>query len=94
MSEQSGSNKEQHTLTYLSRLGSNLLDSLVRKFSNPEMASRNRFMLLVSTALLLTLAILPSQQTSRHSYKIGEIATAGWKRDAQFVDGQSDQDDR
>jgi putative nucleotidyltransferase with HDIG domain len=76
MSEQSGGKREQHTLTYLSQFGSNLLDSLVRKFSNPEMARRNRSILLVSTALLLTFAILPSQQTSKISYKVGEIATS------------------
>lgn len=76
MSEQSGSKREQHTLTYLSQFGSNLLDSLVRKFSNPEMARRNRSILLVLTALLLTFTILPSQQTSKFSYKVGEIATS------------------
>ncbi|NTV48530.1 MAG: HDIG domain-containing protein [Geobacteraceae bacterium] len=74
MAEQSGSNKEQHTLTYLSQLGSNFLDSLVKKFSNPETARRNRFILLVSTALLLTFTILPSQNTSKLSYKVGDIA--------------------
>lgn len=76
MSEQSGSKREQHTLTYLSQFGSNLLDSLVRKFSNPEMARRNRSILLVSTALLLTFTLLPSQQTSKLSYNVGEIATS------------------
>ena len=76
MSEQSGSKQEQHTLKYLSQFGSNLLDSLIRMFSNPEMARRNRSILLVSTALLLTFTILPSQQTSKLSYKVGEIATS------------------
>ena len=76
MSEQSGRNQEQHTLAYLSQFGSNLLDSLIRKFSNPETARRNRFILLVSTALLLTLTILPNQHTSKISFKIGDIATS------------------
>ncbi len=76
MSEQSGSKREQHTLTYLSQFGSNMLDSLIKRFSNPETASRNRFILLVSTALLLTLTILPSQHTSSLSYKVGDIATS------------------
>jgi putative nucleotidyltransferase with HDIG domain len=76
MSEQSGNKQEQNTLAYLSQLGSNLLDSLIRKFSNPDTARRNRFILLVSTALLLTLAILPTQHTSKLSYKIGDIATS------------------
>lgn len=76
MSEQSGRNQEQHTLAYLSQFGSNLLDSLIRRFSNPETARRNRFILLVSTAVLLTFTILPSQHTSRISYKVGDIATS------------------
>lgn len=76
MSEQSGSKQEQYALTYLSQFGSNLLDTLIRKFSNPETARRNRFILLVSTALLLTLTILPNQHTSNLSYKIGDIATS------------------
>ncbi len=76
MSEQSGSKQEQHTLKYLSQFGSNLLDSLIKRVSNPETASRNRFIILVSTALLLTLTILPSQHTSTLSYKVGDIATS------------------
>ena len=76
MSEQSGRKQEQYTLTYLSQLGSNLLDSRIKKFSNPETARRNRFILLVSTALLLTLTILPSQHTSKLSYNVGNIATS------------------
>ncbi|GAC1469277.1 MAG: HDIG domain-containing protein [Desulfuromonadaceae bacterium] len=76
MSEQSGNKQELHTLRYLSQLGSNLLDSLIRKFSNPETARRNRFVLLISTALLLTLTILPNQHTSTLSYKVGDIATS------------------
>lgn len=71
-----GNKQEQHTLTYLSQLGSNLLDSLIKKFSNPETARRNRFILLVSTALLLTVTILPNQHTSKFFYKVGDIATS------------------
>ncbi|MDD2581742.1 MAG: HDIG domain-containing protein [Desulfuromonadaceae bacterium] len=76
MFKQSGGKQEQHTLTYLSQLGSNLLDSMIKKFSNPETAGRNRFILLVSTALLLTWAILPSQQITKPPYKVGDIATS------------------
>jgi putative nucleotidyltransferase with HDIG domain len=76
MSEQTGSKQEQHTLTYLSQFGSNLLDTMIKKFSNPETARRNRFILLVSTALLLTLAILPNQHIAGYSYKAGDIATS------------------
>ncbi|MDD2898144.1 MAG: HDIG domain-containing protein [Desulfuromonadaceae bacterium] len=76
MAEQSGSKQDQHTLTYLSQFGSNLLDSLIKTFSNPETARRNRFILLVTTALILTFVILPKQHTSNLSYKIGDIATS------------------
>src|SRR5665647_1790599 len=76
MSEQPGSKQEQHTLTYFSQLGSNLLDSLIKKFSNPATERRNRFILLLSTALLLTVTILPRQHTSHISYKVGDIATS------------------
>lgn len=76
MAEQFSGKQEQHTLTHLSQLGSNLLDSLIKKFSNPETARRNRFILLVTTALLLTLTILPSQHTFKLSYKVGDIATS------------------
>ncbi|MBV5339275.1 MAG: HDIG domain-containing protein [Deltaproteobacteria bacterium] len=76
MAEQLSSKKEQHTLAHLSQLGSNLFDSLIKKFSNPETARRNRFILLISTALLITLTILPSQHTFKLSYKTGDIATS------------------
>jgi putative nucleotidyltransferase with HDIG domain len=76
MAEQFGTKQEQHTIAYLSQFGSNLLDSLIKRFSNPDTARRNRFVLLVTTALLLTLTILPSQHTSNLSYKVGEIATS------------------
>ena len=76
MSEQSGSKQEQHTITYLSQFGSKLLDSMIKRFSNPVTAGRNRFILLVTTALMLTLTILPSQNTSKISYEVGNIATS------------------
>jgi len=76
MAEQSGSKQEQYTLAYLSQFGSILLDSLIKRVSNPETARRNRFILLVSTALLLTLTILPNQHIYKLSYKVGDIATS------------------
>ena len=76
MPEQLGSNRDQNTLTYLSKLGANLLESVVRRFSNPQTARRNRFILLVITALILTFLILPSQHFSDVSYKAGDIATS------------------
>lgn len=76
MSEQNGNAHNQHTLSHLGKLGSNLLDSTIKRFSNPETARRNRFILLSMTALLLTLTILPSQHISNISYKTGDIATS------------------
>ena len=76
MAEQSGGKQEQNTLTYLSQFGSNLLDSLIKTFSNPLTARRNRFILLVSTAVLLTLTLLPDQHISNLSYTVGEIASS------------------
>jgi cyclic-di-AMP phosphodiesterase PgpH len=76
MPYQLGNNQEQHTLTYLSKLGSNLIDSIVRRFSNPLTARRNRFILLVLTALLLALIILPKQHFFSFDFRPGDIATS------------------
>jgi putative nucleotidyltransferase with HDIG domain len=76
MPYQLGNNQEQHTLTYLSKLGSNLIDSIVRRFSNPLTARRNRFFLLVLTALLLALIILPKQHLFSFDFRPGDIATS------------------
>jgi putative nucleotidyltransferase with HDIG domain len=76
MPEPLGTNQDQNTLTYLSKLGANLLDSVIRRFSNPLNARRNRFMLLVTTALILTFLILPNQHFSNITYKAGDIATS------------------
>src|SRR5512136_2793848 len=77
MSEQLGSNQDQSsTQTYLSKLGANLLDSVIRRFSNPRTARRNRSILLVITALILTFLILPSKHFSSYSFKAGDIATS------------------
>lgn len=77
--------QDQNTLTYLSKLGSNLLDSVVRRFSNPQTARRNRFILLVSTAALLTILILPSQHFSSVSFKAGDIATSDIRATQEFL---------
>ena len=76
MTEQSGNKQDQNTLAYLSQFGSNLLDSVIKRFSKPETARRNRSILLVMTALLLSLIILPSQHISTVSYKTGDISTS------------------
>jgi putative nucleotidyltransferase with HDIG domain len=76
MPEPFGSNQDQSTQTYLSKLAANLFDSVVRRFSNPLTARRNRFILLVTTALILTFLILPSQHFSIVAFKAGDIATS------------------
>lgn len=76
MPEPSGHTQDQSPLTYLNKLGTNLLDSVVRRFSNPETARRNRFILLVTTALVLTLILLPSQHLTTALYHPGEIAAS------------------
>jgi putative nucleotidyltransferase with HDIG domain len=76
MPEQRGTNQDQNTLTYLSKMGANLLESVVRRFSNPKTARRNRLILLIVTAIILTFLILPSQHFYSVSYKAGEIATS------------------
>jgi putative nucleotidyltransferase with HDIG domain len=76
MPEQFSTNRDQNTLTYLSKLGANLLDSILRRFSDPRTARRNRCILLIITALILTFLILPGQHFSTFSYKAGDIATS------------------
>nr|WP_239077343.1 HDIG domain-containing metalloprotein [Geobacter sp. SVR] len=60
----------------MSKLGSNLFDSIDRRFSNPRTARRNRFILLIATALLLTFIVLPNQHFFFQEFKVGEIATS------------------
>lgn len=76
MADTSGSTQQSVSENYLSKLGSNLLDAVIRRFSNPETARRNRFILLLSTVALLTLIILPSHHFSGTSFKTGQIATS------------------
>lgn len=71
-----GKSQEKHTLNYLSKLGSNLFDAIVKRFSNPLTASRNRFILYITTALFLTLIILPKQHFFSYTFKPGDIATS------------------
>ncbi|MBV5337692.1 MAG: hypothetical protein J0653_07065, partial [Deltaproteobacteria bacterium] len=76
MPETPGHTPDQSTQTYLIKVGTNLLDSIVRRFSNPETARRNRILLLLLTAALLTLLLLPSQHLVTARYQAGEIATS------------------
>jgi len=85
MPEPLGTNQDQNTLTYLSKFGANLLDSIVRRFSNPMTARRNRFILLVTTALILTFLILPNQHFSTIAYKAGDIATSDIRATREYL---------
>ncbi|HIJ80859.1 MAG TPA: HDIG domain-containing protein [Desulfuromonadales bacterium] len=70
------SNHTQNTLSHLSKFGSNLLETVIKRYSNPDTARRNRFILLLSTAILLTLIILPGQNLSTTAFKTGDISTS------------------
>ncbi|QOX79688.1 HDIG domain-containing protein [Trichlorobacter lovleyi] len=85
MPESPGHTSEQSTQTYLSKVGSNLLDSIVRRFSNPVTARRNRVLLLLVTAGLLTLILLPSQHLVTARYKPGEIATSDIRASQDYL---------
>lgn len=76
MPEQHAHTPEQPKESYLSRFGSNLLDSLVRRFSKPETARRNRNLLLLVTSAIVTLLLLPSQHLLTKRYVTGEIAAS------------------
>lgn len=76
MPEPSGHTSNQSAQSYLAKLGGNLLDSVVRRFSNPATAGRNRLILLFLTATILTLLLLPSQHLTTARYQPGEIATS------------------
>jgi putative nucleotidyltransferase with HDIG domain len=85
MLEQPSSNQDQNTLSHLSKFGSNLLDSVIKRFSNPDTARRNRFILLISTAILLTILVLPKQQFSSLAFKVGEIATSDFRASQDYL---------
>jgi putative nucleotidyltransferase with HDIG domain len=85
MPEQSSTNRDQNTLSYLSKFGSNLLDSVIKRFSNPDTARRNRFILLITTAILLTILVLPKQQFSVISFKPGNIATSDFRASKDYL---------
>ncbi|MEI6208735.1 MAG: HDIG domain-containing metalloprotein [Desulfuromonadales bacterium] len=85
MPEQSSAIRDQNALSYLSKFGSNLLDSVIRRFSNPDTVRRNRFILLISTALLLTILILPKQQFSALVFKPGDIVTSDFRASQDYL---------
>jgi putative nucleotidyltransferase with HDIG domain len=85
MPEPLGTTQDQNTLTYLSKLGANLLDAIIRRFSNPLTARRNRFILLITTAIILTFLILPNQHFSVVAYKAGDIATSDIRATQEYL---------
>ncbi len=85
MPEHPGSTQDQNFITYLSKLGSNLLDSIVRRFSNPQTARRNRCILLAVTALLLTFIVIPDQHLVTSEFKAGSIATSDIRASRDYL---------
>ena len=57
-------------------IGVRFLDMLVERFSDPRHERRNRILLLVLTAGILTFLIIPRQQLISVSFKAGDIATS------------------
>lgn len=70
---------------YLHKLGSKLLEAVDRRFSNPETARRNRILLLLVTATLLTLILMPSQHLTTARYLPGEIATSDIRASQDYL---------
>jgi len=85
MPEQPVKNQGQNTLTYLTKLGSNILDLMVKWFSNPRTARRNRFILLITTAFLLTLILLPGRPFRSAEFKPGDIATSDIRAPGDYL---------
>lgn len=61
------------------------LESLVERFSEKRLENRNRLILLLVTALLLTFLILPSHQFTSTTYKAGEIARADLRATQDYL---------
>lgn len=85
MPETPGHTPDQSTQMYLLKVGINLLDSIVRRFSNPETAHRNRVLLLLLTSALLTLLLLPSQHLVTARYQAGEIASSDIRASQDYL---------
>jgi hypothetical protein len=85
MPDQIGKNQDQHTRAHLNKLGSNLFDSIARRFSNPLTARRNRFIVFFSNALLLTFILLPSQHFSIMEFKAGDISTSDIRASQEYL---------
>ena len=52
------------------------LDTLEERLASPKTEKRNRCILVLLTALIITILIMPSQQFISHNYKAGDIATS------------------
>jgi len=67
---------DKNIITPLAKAGNLFLDTLEERFSGGGNEKRNRLILLLVTAFLLTFLIVPSQHFTAVSYKAGEIATS------------------
>lgn len=71
-----GSEHSNVTRNSFALIGERLLNSMLERFSSPRHERRNRCILLVSTALLLTLILIPGQRFGGQRYTAGDIATS------------------
>lgn len=62
-----------------------ILDSLANREASPKTAQRNRLLLLISTALLLTLMLVPSHHLMTTQYQAGEIATSDIRASQEYL---------
>lgn len=72
----SESDKEKDNGRRLPVILMRFLDTLTERFTSGKKEKRNRCIVVVVTALLLTFLITPSQQFIPPSYKAGDIATS------------------
>lgn len=75
MSSESGV-KEKDSRGPLPVIVMRFLDTLTERLSSAKTEKRNRCILVLVTALIITFLIMPSQQFISHSYKAGDIATS------------------
>ena len=85
MPDQLGNKQNQYIFAHFTKLGSNLVDSIVKRFSNPLTARRNRCLLFFITALLLTFVILPKRNIFNFEFKPGNIAASDIRAPREFL---------
>lgn len=79
------SSKRVPPLPVVRRWWEGILERSLDRLSDKRLDNRNRTVLLVATALILTILILPSQQFIFTAYKPGEIATSDIRATQDFL---------